>query len=91
MTDAMLIVGELALIVVLGLYADKIAQTMWKPKPRVPCQEWRDMVEPIVKKCRLSATFHGSMRFNAEGSEALANLLERMATELDDRASTFLE
>lgn len=84
--DALLFFGELCLIVLCGCYADEIAQRLWRPKPRVPCQEWRDMVEPIVKKCRLSATFQGSTRFDTEGSSALASLLERMATELDRRS-----
>ena len=51
-----------------------------------PCEEWRKMAEPIVKKCRLSATFNRHTRFNAEGSKALAALLEKMATELDQRS-----
>lgn len=86
MADAMLLFGELALITLCGYYADEIAQRLWKPTPRVPCQEWRNMVAPIVKKCRLSATFNGSTSFNAEGSDALASLLDRMATELDQRS-----
>lgn len=84
--DALLFFGELSLIVLCGYYAEEIAQRLWRPKPRVPCQEWRDMVEPIVKKCRLSATFNGSTRFDTDGSSALAALLERMATELDRRS-----
>jgi hypothetical protein len=83
--DALLFFGELSLIVLCGYYADEIAQRLWKPKSHVPCHEWREMVEPIVKKCRLSATFNGSTRFDTEGSSALASLLERMATELDRR------
>jgi len=84
--DALYFFGELSLIVLCGYYADEIAQRLWRPKPRVPCQEWRNMVEPIVKKCRLSATFNGSTRFDTEGSKALASLLEKMATELDHRS-----
>ena len=85
MTDALLFFGELALIALCGYYADEFAQRLWKPKARVPCQEWRKMVEPVVKKCRLSATFNGSTMFDTEGSSALASLLEKMATELDRR------
>lgn len=86
MPDALWIFGEVALIVVCGYYADEIAQRLWKPKVRVPCQEWRNLVDPIVKKCRLSATFNGITRFDPEGSSALADLLEKMARELDHRS-----
>ena len=86
MADAMLLFGELALITLCGYYADEIAQRLWKPAPRVPCQEWRDMVAPIVRKCQLSATLRCSTTFSSEGSEALAALIERMATELDRRS-----
>ena len=84
--DALLFFGELSLIVLCGYYADEIAQRLWRPKMRVPCQEWRDMVEPVVKKCRLAETLEMNTTFNPDGSKALAALLERMAAELDHRS-----
>lgn len=86
MLDGLFIFGELALIVICGLYAVEIIERLWKPKIGVPSQEWRDMVDPIVKKCRLSATFGGNTQFNSDGSNALADLLDKMARELDRRS-----
>jgi hypothetical protein len=83
--DALLFFGELSLIVLCGYYADEIAQRLWRPRTCVPCQEWREMVEPIVKKCRLAETLEMNTTFNPDGSKALAALLERMAAELDRR------
>ncbi len=86
MDNVLLFLGYLALVALCGYYGPEIASRLWKPKPHVPCQEWREMVEPIVKKCKLAATFNGSTSFDAEGSSSLASLLERMATELDRRS-----
>ena len=86
MADAFFIFGEIALISLCGYYAIEGIQRLWKPKLRVPCQEWRNMVEPIVKKCRLASKLDMSTCFHKDGSEALAGLLERMADELDRRS-----
>lgn len=86
MTDALLFFGYLALVALCGYYGAEIGHRLWKPKVGVPCDEWRKMVEPVVKKCRLAATFNGSACFNGEGADSLASLLERMATELDRRS-----
>jgi hypothetical protein len=86
MIDLLLLLATVMLVALVGRFSEEIGERLWRPKPHVPCQEWRDMVEPIVKKCRLSATFNGSTRFDGDGSSALAALLERMATELDQRS-----
>lgn len=78
--------GYLSLIVLCGYYAEDIGDRLWRKKTRVPCQEWRDMVEPLVKKCRLAADLKMDTKFNTDGSKALAGLLEKMATELDHRS-----
>lgn len=50
------------------------------------CTEWSDMVKPIVKKVRLSVTLDMNTTFSPDGSQALADLLEKMAAELDLRS-----
>jgi hypothetical protein len=59
---------------------------LWKPKLRVPSKEWRDLVEPTVRKCKLAGNLGMSACFHRDGAEALAMLLERMADELDRRS-----
>jgi len=86
MLDGLLIFGELSLIVLGGCYAVDFIERRWKPKLRVPTQEWRDMVEPIIKKCRLAESLDMNTSFNPDGSKALAAVLERMADELDRRS-----
>jgi hypothetical protein len=85
MADAIMLFGYLGLIVACVLFAGRV-EDLWKPRIRVPCQEWRTMVEPIVKKCRLAGSLEMDTKFNADGSQALAALLEKMATELDHRS-----
>jgi hypothetical protein len=45
--------------------------------------EWRDLVEPTVRKCRLAAKFNMNTTFRPDGSLALATLLEQMAIIID--------
>lgn len=45
--------------------------------------EWRTAVGPIVSKLKVGAAFGSAVWFNKDGSEALAKLLEDMATKLD--------
>lgn len=45
---------------------------------------WIEMVQPIVKKCRLAIALDMNTSFNMEGSMALADLLEQMAQRLDE-------
>lgn len=45
---------------------------------------WIEMVEPIVKKCRLAVALDMNTSFNLDGSKALADLLEKMAQTLDE-------
>jgi hypothetical protein len=49
-----------------------------------PSREWREMVKPIVQKCRLAVKLDMNITFNTDGSAALADLLDRMATTLDE-------
>lgn len=86
MTDALFIFGEIALISLCGYYAHEGILRLWKPRLRVPSKEWREMVEPIVKKCRLAVTLDLNTSFNPDGSKALAAMLEAMADELDRRS-----
>lgn len=86
MPDWLLIFGEISLIVLIGYYACEVIQRLSEPKVKVPSKEWREMVEPIVKKCRLADTLEMNTTFNSDGSKALAGLLERMADELDRRS-----
>lgn len=86
MPDALFIFGEIALITLCGYYGYEGIMRLWKPKLRVPSREWRDMVEPVVKKCRLAGQLDLSTCFHKDGSEALAALLEKMANELDRRS-----
>lgn len=44
---------------------------------------WIEMVQPIVKKCRLAIALDMNTSFNLDGSAALADLLEKMAERLD--------
>lgn len=53
------------------------------PEIVVEAGEWKKLVDPIVKKCRLAVTLDMTTRFNKDGSLALAELLERMAAILD--------
>lgn len=53
------------------------------PEIIVEAGEWKKMVDPIVKKCRLAVALDMTTRFNKDGSLALAELLERMASILD--------
>lgn len=85
-TDALFLFGELALIVLCGYYAHEGIMRLWKSKVRVPTREWRDLVETTAKRCRLAASLEMDMKFNPDGAEALALLLERMADELDRRS-----
>lgn len=85
-TDALFLFGELCLIVLCGYYAHEGIMRLWKPKVRVPTREWRDLVETTAKRCRLAASLNMDMKFNPDGSEALASLLEKMADELDARS-----
>lgn len=45
---------------------------------------WTEMVMPIVRRCRLAATLGLDTKFNADGSRALAAVLEDMATLIDN-------
>jgi hypothetical protein len=45
---------------------------------------WKQLVQPIVRKCRLAATLNMETRFNADGSLALAKVLEDMANLIDN-------
>ena len=53
------------------------------PEIVIETGEWKKLVDPIVKKCRLAVSLDMTARFNKDGSLALAELLERMAAILD--------
>ena len=44
---------------------------------------WKELVQPIVRKCRLAATLNMDTKCNATGSLALAKVLEDMADLID--------
>ncbi|MBN9007263.1 MAG: hypothetical protein J0H40_17835 [Rhizobiales bacterium] len=52
---------------------------------------WKVLIQPIVRKLRLAAMLDMETRFNADGSVALAKVMEDMAdiidTEIDARTA----
>lgn len=46
--------------------------------------KWTEVVQPHVEKFRLAAKFGGSVVYNAEGCKAMAEILTRMASTLDE-------
>lgn len=49
---------------------------------------WAEVVEPVVKKFKLSTTLGMNTTFNPEGSAALADLLVQMAKLIDEEITT---
>lgn len=45
--------------------------------------EWKKLVDPIVRKCKLAASLNMEAKFNTVGAKALAELLVQMAAILD--------
>lgn len=86
MSDALYVFCEIAMISVCGCFAYEGILRLSKPKVRVPSKEWREMIDPVVKKCRLAVTLDLNTSFNPDGSRALATMLEAMADELDRRS-----
>lgn len=58
--------------------------------PAGHANSYSDMVEPFVKRCRLSASLDLNSTFTPDGSEALASLLEQMAARLDQEQNKTL-
>ena len=45
---------------------------------------WIELVNPIVRRCRLAASLNLETKFGSDGSRALAAVLEDMATIIDN-------
>lgn len=45
--------------------------------------DWSRLVQPIVSKCEVGATFGGNVVFNKDGADALGKLIKEMASKLD--------
>lgn len=45
---------------------------------------WRELIQPQISRFEVAAAFNGDVKFNAEGSKAMANLLKEMARIIDD-------
>lgn len=45
---------------------------------------WNELIDPIVQKCKLSSTFNMDTVFHKDGAIALSQLLQKMATIIDE-------
>jgi hypothetical protein len=66
----------------LPLFISKGESIMSDPSLKIG-DEWKLMVAPIIAKLQLSTTLNMDTTFNADGSAALAKVLEAMASKLD--------
>lgn len=47
-------------------------------------RQWSELVAPMIARCDLAAKLDMNASWNPDGARALAELLRRMATTLDD-------